>query len=526
MSVKLSVVIMVFLPFLVLYLPYVLSNNNFSNINLPPEHLPYYFTAFPEVADQCRKDPECSFKNYTNIVKYWGYEFGHNWGEPQYSIPDCPGDHKGWVKTKLDQLKTFYIQGDFGFVKQQLQEMKVLCEPVFPDDSILECSNHLRYCRGRNIMINFTRLIERKEPIRYKMDVLSEGDIVGHCTLKKEEFEVQTDHISALQSWGPELRFFTEIPQRPIHDGLCDIVIEKPTYIMKIDAINMYHHFCDFLNLYASLHLNQHSETFSTDVYILIWETFTYHSAFEAAWQAFTEHPLWDLKTFKGETVCFKNVVFPLLPRMIFGLYYNTPIIYGCKKSGLFHAFSKHILHRLQIPIHKRANGKIRVTLLSRDTKYRRILNEKELLESVKDDESIEVKRVVYNRDISFKEQLEITANSDVLVGVHGAGLTHLLFLPDWAAVFEIYNCEDANCYADLSRLRGLHYVTWRDKDKLKSESDGTYEGGAHAKFVNYSFDKQEFKELLKEASDYVRSHPKFKGFIADARDEQRRDEL
>lgn len=30
---------------------------------------------------------------------------------------------------------------------------------------------------------------------------------------------------------------------------------------------------------------------------------------------------------FRGKTVCFKNVVFPLLPRMIFGLYYNTPLV-------------------------------------------------------------------------------------------------------------------------------------------------------------------------------------------------------
>lgn len=95
-----------------------------------------------------------------------------------------------------------------------------------------------------------------------------------------------------------------------------------------VPAVNMYHHFCDFLNLYASLHVNSsHPSTFSTDVHILIWETYTYQSSFGAVWEAFTSHPIWDLKTFRGETVCFKNVVFPLLPRMIFGLYYNTPLV-------------------------------------------------------------------------------------------------------------------------------------------------------------------------------------------------------
>lgn len=201
----------------------------------------------------------------------------------------------------------------------------------------------------------------------------------------------------------------------------------------------MYHHFCDFLNLYASLHLNATQEdAFSKDVHILIWETFTYHSAFEETWRAFTDHSIWDLKTFRGDTVCFKNVVFPLLPRMIFGLYYNTPIIYGCEGSGLFDAFSKHILHRLEIPFHKRRNKRIRITFLSRETKYRRVLNENELVASLKDNEDYEVIKVIYDKNMPFKQQLEISRNSDILIGIHGAGLTHLLFLPEWAAVFEL----------------------------------------------------------------------------------------
>lgn len=46
--------------------------------------------------------------------------------------------------------------------------------------------------------------------------------------------------------------------------------------------------------------------------------------------------------------------------------------------------------------------------------------------------------QVIYNKKISFRKQLEITRNSDIFIGIHGAGLTHLMFLPDWAAVFEM----------------------------------------------------------------------------------------
>lgn len=35
-----------------------------------------------------------------------------------------------------------------------------------------------------------------------------------------------------------ELQTFTPLSFRPIEDGKCDIVIEKPTYFMKLDAGN------------------------------------------------------------------------------------------------------------------------------------------------------------------------------------------------------------------------------------------------------------------------------------------------
>ncbi|KAK2582236.1 hypothetical protein KPH14_004582 [Odynerus spinipes] len=492
-------------------------NGNYTDINLPASHMKYYFHSFPTVAEKCRNDTSCPYKDSLDTKACWGYEADCK-AENSFSTPHCPGDHKGWVATKKAQLDTFYAQGDFGYVRDQRREMMMMCEPLFADDSSLECSEHMRFCRARNVMLNFTDLERRKEPIRYKMDVLKEGQVGGYCTLNEKRLQDNADHISPLQSWGPELRNFRRLNRRPIVENDCDIVIEKPTFVMKIDAIvNMYHHFCDFFNLYASLHVNlSHPTAFSTDNHIMIWESYSYRSAFQDTFEAFTSNPLWDLKTFRGETVCFRNLVFPLLPRMIFGLYYNTPIIYGCEKSGLFKAFGDHVLHRLQIPLRERKNEKIRVTLLSRDTQYRKILNEDELVRALKENKEYEVRKVVYNKNVAFKKQLEITRNSDIFIGIHGAGLTHLLFLPDWAAVFEIYNCEDPSCYKDLARLRGVKYFTWEDSSKLIQQDPGTHpDGGAHAKFTNYHFDVKEFLRIVSLASTHVKHHNAFKDFLS-----------
>lgn len=134
-----------------------ISSSNFSHINLPKEDLPYYLSKLPQASIQCMKNENCPYKKYLNQTKCWGYEHDCSW-KNQYSIPACPGDHKGWVSSKFAQQSAFYSQADFGYIKDQLKGMKILCEPLFQHDSSLECTEHLRFCRGRNIMINFTRL--------------------------------------------------------------------------------------------------------------------------------------------------------------------------------------------------------------------------------------------------------------------------------------------------------------------------------------------------------------------------------
>ncbi|XP_058826339.1 EGF domain-specific O-linked N-acetylglucosamine transferase [Topomyia yanbarensis] len=506
-----------------------ICDNKYDFINLPKSHLPLYFRRFPQLEEKCLNDDSCEYRSVLTSDTFkakkaatcWGYEDDCDVAK-RFSKPKCPGNYQGYVKTKEAQVETFYSQADFGFLRDQIREMRIMCEPTFPHDSALECSKYLRFCRGRNIMVNFTDLASRREPLRYKMDVLSQGQIGGHCKFHRQRLENELEHISPLQSWGPELRFFETLSQPLEQSEHCDLTIERPAFIMKIDATsNMYHHFCDFINLYGSLHVNLSDPTaFSTDVEIMVWESFSYSSPFAETFKVFTKHPIADLKTYAGKVVCFKNLVLPLLPRMIFGLYYNTPIISGCENSGLFQAFSEHILHRMRIPLKSNSDGKIRITFLSRQTKFRRVLNEDELLKAISVNEEYKVNRVSYSYQMDFREQLKITRNTDIFIGMHGAGLTHLLFLPKWAVLFELYHCEDTNCYKDLARLKGVRYVTWTRDDLVYPEDEGQHPdgGGRHAKFTNYAFDSAEFARLVAKSAEHVVNHEEYRHFLERSR--------
>ncbi|KAK0398583.1 hypothetical protein QR680_002656 [Steinernema hermaphroditum] len=268
--------------------------------------------------------------------KCWGYEKGCSF-ENSYS-KDRLRCHKPsrWpsARTKEDQMNAFFDQADFGYVRQRMESMQPICSSNRESGAFLECTDHLRFCRGRNILFDFKSL-NAKRSKRYRDDVIHEGEVGGDCdSFDKELLRKRSDEKSYLQSWGHELTNFESSSEYAVTDKNCDIIYERPTILFKLDAsVNMYHHFCDFINLFASQFING---TFNDDVDIVWWET---HSTgyqdryFGATWKAFSKHAPHELISLDQKRVCFRNVMFPLLARQRFGLYYNMPLIDGCEEA-------------------------------------------------------------------------------------------------------------------------------------------------------------------------------------------------
>ena len=69
---------------------------------------------------------------------------------------------------------------------------------------------------------------------------------------------------------------------------------------------------------------------------------------------------------------------------MVFGLYYNTPLVDGCHGSEMVRRFSQFMMERLGIvQTGSLEDKRLRVTLISRVTQYRKILNEANLVEAL-----------------------------------------------------------------------------------------------------------------------------------------------
>ncbi len=66
---------------------------------------------------------------------------------------------------------------------------------------------------------------------------------------------------------------------------------------------------------------------------------------------------------------------------------------------------------------------------------------------------------------IPFEEQIQVIANTDVLLGVHGNGFSNVLFLPSHATVIELFPEKSFRVeYRILAKARELAYWGWIDQ--------------------------------------------------------------
>jgi len=98
----------------------------------------------------------------------------------------------------------------------------------------------------------------------------------------------------------------------------------------------------------------------------------------------------------------------------------------------------------------------------------RKISNEMELLQHVSLNMPEAIVHAVQIDKLSMQQQLQQITDTDVLVGMHGAGLSHAIFLPHWAAVVELvphYWSAESNQFKMIAVWRNLTYERWVNND-------------------------------------------------------------
>ena len=96
---------------------------------------------------------------------------------------------------------------------------------------------------------------------------------------------------------------------------------------------------------------------------------------------------------------------------------------------------------------------------------HRRVLNQDELAAVA----STFGFSIVFFEDLSLREQLALSCASKAIIGGHGSGLTHALFMEEGSSLIELFpylRRQTNDCYEQLSRIPGHQYQA------LESERD------------------------------------------------------
>lgn len=98
----------------------------------------------------------------------------------------------------------------------------------------------------------------------------------------------------------------------------------------------------------------------------------------------------------------------------------------------------------------------------------RKIRNEMELQRAVQQTFPSHSVKGLQIDQLPMKEQLDLIVNTDILIGMHGAGLSFTLLLPKHASLIELfprYQSTKNNHFQAMAKWRSLHYLRWQNRD-------------------------------------------------------------
>lgn len=162
-----------------------------------------------------------------------------------------------------------------------------------------------------------------------------------------------------------------------------------------------------------------------------------------------------------------------------------------CRDSTLVKTFSSRVLSLYGVATPIKENDKVIVTYIRR-TNTRKLINETAHMEALRKEIPNMKLNVVDFGAISFAEQLKIVRETDLLVGVHGAGLTHLMFLQPGSAALEILpEGLQHKGFRNLAQMLGINFF------RAHAKMHGDAKGDDQWQFDAVELDQQRFVELV-----------------------------
>lgn len=226
--------------------------------------------------------------------------------------------------------------------------------------------------------------------------------------------------------------------------------IHQGIWITDTWSIGYFHWFCDVLQKYFTLPREMRKWT------LLLPENLKKHQYISESLELLGISHYWIKKD--SQVFCDNLITFDTY--LISGNFYRDPMI------ELHQAMQKIITSDLAFADYK-------LVYVSRSqASIRKVINEKEIRSAL---EKLNFK-IVELEKYNWTEQLGIFSNAEVIVSMHGAGLTNMIFMRSGSKIIEFRHPQSSvqNCYFSLSSIycHEYYYLVGKGADTIAHTSD------------------------------------------------------
>lgn len=306
---------------------------------------------------------------------------------------------------------------------------------------------------------NLSKVMTQSEEAEYYK--VNKGFFKLGCRDLPSQYLFSSSHNSHLNKWFDNT---TPLTNKSVTATPVTYVKDFTIIIKRYEYVNLYHSMTDFYNAFLVMSFFQNSPH---DTNILLFDTHpkgdldpvwakifnSYSRVSQLGGITRYRHAVWNIPGYDSPMYDYSN------PKRI-------PLIeefrqFFLKQHGVF-GKSAFECERLRLVIIWRRN----YVAHPRNPKgriERKIWNENELIRVAKKTGLFSSVIGIQLEKLSMKRQLSIVSNADILVGMHGAGLTHTLFLPGHAGLIELVPeyFPPLGHFEGLARWRDLYYLRW-----------------------------------------------------------------
>ncbi|OBT50654.1 hypothetical protein VE04_08693, partial [Pseudogymnoascus sp. 24MN13] len=153
-------------------------------------------------------------------------------------------------------------------------------------------------------------------------------------------------------------------------------------------------------------------------------------------WSLFASRPTVRARNMTTALTTSENIIIPL-PGASNPAWQGDWDVHNCDRSPLLTTFAQRILAFYDLAAAPAPHPEIVLTFIDRRSTRRLFGHDARLAALRAHIPHLKVQNIDF-AELSFAEQIKVVRGTDILVGVHGAGLTHAMFLPESAVVVEI----------------------------------------------------------------------------------------